>query len=147
MTQHIGEGTLNIPQTWYNASINVFTAEQPGKAGPSLSVNRDLLRPGLVFADYVSDQITKLRAKLKDFRIVQERQMEVSGRPAWLYEFTWESEQGLVMHQILLSVNNDARLINLVATHGAVMEGHLKDHMMAMLLSFRFAQVGRSEVP
>ncbi len=138
MTQNIGEGTLDIPPGWYNASINIFTAEQPGRAGPSLTVNREVLRPGTTLAEHAAEQIEKLRARLKDFRTGEQGRAVLDGRPAQVHEFTWQSDKGLIMHQILVSVQNGERLLNLVATHNAVMERPLRTQMMAILRSFRF---------
>lgn len=56
MVENIGEGTLEIPGSWLNSSVNIFSAEEPGKLGPSLTVNRDRLQSGTTFTDYVKDR-------------------------------------------------------------------------------------------
>lgn len=139
MTRHIGEGTIDVPKTWHNASVNIFTAEPPGRAGPSVSVNRDLIRPGMTLASYTSAQIEQMRSKFSDFKMAGETNVMVDGRPAILYEFSWLTHKGAVMHQIMLTIADHDRLLNIVASHGATMERTLREQMRATLLSFRFA--------
>lgn len=140
MTQHIGEGTLDIPPRWHNASVNIYTAEPPGKTGPTISVNRDLLRPGMTLDSYTQEQLDKLRTKLHDFKIGENSRLEIDGRPAAFYEFTWEAPNKSLMHQLLLTVLDADRLINIVASHGTVMERSLRQQMKGSLLSFRFTR-------
>ena len=83
--QNIGEGVLELPQSWFNSSINIFTAEPPGKPGPSLTVNRDRLQPELTFGDYANEQLRKLQAQLKNFKIEEQREIEISGRPSRMF--------------------------------------------------------------
>lgn len=139
MAQSIGEGTIGIPGDWYNASVNIFTAAPPGTAGPSVTVNRDILRPGTTLEEYTSEHLDKLRAKLRDFRLGDRRRTIIDGRPAEVSEFTWQADRGPMMHQILVTIQDSQRLLNLVATHGSVMEPPLRKQMMATLQSFRFA--------
>lgn len=143
--QNIGEATIAIPSTWFNNSLNIFTAEPPGRAGPSLAISRDRLRPGVTFDDYTREQLAALRGKLSGFEMASERQESVGGCSACLYDFTWRSERGVLMHQLLLSVLDEVRVMNLVVTHGAVMERSLHEQMVAMLLSLRFTRPDRPE--
>lgn len=137
MLQHIGEGIVELPSTWHNCSVNIFTAEEPGKAGPSLTVNRDRLRPGLEFGEYVRDQLAKLEKQLTDLRFEDRRELTVSDRPARLFEFTWLSPDGGRTHQMLLCVLDGAKIINLVASYGRLMDDPLRQQMLFALTSFQ----------
>lgn len=137
MLQHIGEGLLELPATWHNCSVNIFTAEEPGKAGPSVTVNRDRLRSGVDFGEYVKEQLAKLGKQLTDLRIEEQRELVVSDRPARLFEFTWLSPDGGRMHQMLLCVLDGAKIINLVASHGRLMDEALRQQLLFALTSFR----------
>lgn len=136
--QHIGEGTLDIPASWHNQSINVFTAQAPGAQGLSITINRDRLPFQSTLQDYAQAQSAKLAQQLKGFRLIEQLELELDAHPARQYELTWHTDDMGPVHQVLLCVADGQAILNMAATFG----GHMNEAQAAqakrILHSFRF---------
>lgn len=135
--QQIGEGAINIPATWINSTVNLFTAAPPGAPGPSVSVSRARLPAGDRFDEYTRKEMKKLCETLLSLTIVEERSLRVAGCPGYLVEFTWKGRDQRFMHQILLAVQVQENILNLVASHQGMMTSQLRQQMFECLQSFR----------
>jgi len=94
----------------------------------------------------VSEQIARLKKQLQDFRIEEQSEIEICGHPAQIIEFTWQTQDGARMHQILCTVQCEAVIINLVASSGHLMNSDLRRQMLTILTSFRLMpQVSQPE--
>lgn len=136
--QQIGEGTLEIPSDWHNATVNIFTAAPPGVKGLSVTVNRDKIAYGATIQDYAADQRDKLNDQLQGYQLINEANVTVHEQPGQLLEFTWTSPDTGDIHQLLLTLAHGQVAINFAATCIGKMTEEQRKTLIAMLLSFRF---------
>jgi hypothetical protein len=136
--QQIGEGTLDVPDTWHNQSINVFTAQAPGAPGLSITINRDRLAFQSTLTDYAQAQSTKLAQQLKGYELIEQLELELDGRPAHQYEFAWHTDDMGPVHQIVLCVAEGQAVLNMAATFGGRMSEAQAAHAKRVLHSFKF---------
>jgi len=136
--QQIGEGSLDIPNDWHNATVNIFTAAPPGSKGLSVTVNRDKVAYGTSIHDYAADQRNKLKDQLQSYQLINEASITVDGQPGQLLEFTWTSPDTGDIHQLLLTLAHGQVAINFAATCVGKMTEEQRKTLIAMLLSFRF---------
>ncbi len=136
--QQIGEGTLEIPDEWHNSSVNIFTAAPVGSKGLSVTVNRDKIPYGATIYDYAAEQSSKLKDQLKDYKLLNEKNITVDGQPGKVMEFSWTSPDVGDIHQLLLALAHGQTAINIAATSAGKMTAEQRKLLIDMLLSFRF---------
>lgn len=136
--QHLGECSLDVPDSWHNQSVNVFTANSPGAAGMSITVNRDTLALGVEFDEYVKTQSAKLGGQLKGFKALGRERLVLDGRPAVELEFTWQADDIGPIHQILVTVSEGRRVLNLAASLGGRMNAAQAGGARRVLHSLHF---------
>jgi len=135
--QQIGEGTLAIPPEWHNATVNIYTAQPPGARGVSVTVNRDRLPFGSSLHDYIEAQSKKLKGQLKDYQLLHQEQITLGQHPAYLFEFTWQSQDAGAVHQFLMTVADEQKVLNFAGTSAGKMSDSVRQQILAMLHSFR----------
>ena len=135
---NIGEGSLNIPPEWHNQSINIFTAQPPGAPGISVTVNRDRLAYGNTLQDYAAQQCQKLEKQLSKLDFKERGFIELDGHPAFHCEFTWVSVDVGQMHQMLVCIAKGPLILNLASSFVGPMSEPQRQHLKAVLHSFRF---------
>jgi DcrB len=64
----IGEGSINIPAGWHNASVNIFSTSPEG--GLNISINRDKLVGKAILNDYAVQQLETLPQQLPQFKLL-----------------------------------------------------------------------------
>lgn len=138
--QSIGEVVLDVPEGWQNQSVNVFTAQSPGSAGMSITINRDTLGLGVEFEDYVNTQSAKIADQLKGFKALGRQSLDLDGRHAVELEFSWQTDDVGSIHQILVTVSEGRKVLNLAASLGGRMNKTQADMARRVLHSLRFAQ-------
>lgn len=139
--QHLGEGTLDIPATWHNSSVNIFTAQVPGLKGVSITVNRDRLVLGQTLSAYVHEQTEKLRAQLRGFRLLERTMRSGETQQREFLEFTWDSPDVGPVHQLLLCVLLDQTVLNIAATSPGAVSGEQREVLLGILQSFTPTQL------
>ena len=135
---NIGQGEIDIPALWHDQSVNVFTSQPPGAPGMSITVNRDRLPLATTLPEYAQSQFGKLARQLKGFRLIEQGDIELDGRPAYLCEFAWHTDDMGPVHQVLLCVADGALVLNMAATQGGQMSDPQRVHARQILQSFRF---------
>jgi hypothetical protein len=145
---NIGEGSLAIPATWYNASVNIFSVTMQG--GLSITITRDQLASGMALADYAQQQIASLPQKLGNFTLLQQHARlldsrpgsdlvsEPTGIPAHYYEFIWHSPQQGLIHQMLMCAARGKTVLNFSGTQVGRMSEAQHQQLWEVLGSFRF---------
>ncbi len=136
--QHIGEAQLDIPAPWHNRSVNIYTAQGPGVAGLSVTVNREPLPFQTTLDDYVAQQASKLGQQLNGYALVEQTRLEVDGHPAHQLEFTWRTDDAGPVHQVLLCVAHGGMALSLAASHGGRMNEPQRLEAQRILHSLRF---------
>ena len=136
--QHIGEGRLDIPASWHNQSVNIFSVQPPGQPGLNLTINRDRLPLGVALKDYAQEQMDRLAQHLDGMDLLGQDSLELDGRPAVEFEFVWRSEAAGPVHQLLLSVAEGASVLNIAATSQGRMEKGQLAEVRRIVRSFEF---------
>lgn len=135
--RQIGEGTLAIPASWHNATVNIYTAEHPGTRGPSVTVNRDRLPALSTLEDYVEAQYETLESQLPRFKRLGRERLVLGGASATLLEFTWVSQDAGEVHQLLMTLMAGQTVLNFAATSPGKMSEGPRAEMLALLRSFQ----------
>ncbi len=135
--QHIGEGTLAIPDDWHNATVNIYTAQPPGTRGTNITVNRDLLPFGTTLADYVSAQGSNLKEQLPQYKLLNEGTVSLGEDTAHMLEFTWLSQDAGEVHQLLMTIANGSAVLNFAGTSNGKMSDSQRQQILDVLKSFR----------
>lgn len=135
--RQLGEGVLAVPSSWHDATVNVYTAEPAGARGITVTVNRDRLPPGSTLDDYVEAQSRILAAQLKKFQLLGRERLLVAGRLAHILEFTWLSRDAGDVHQLLMTLVLDQKVLNFAGTSPGRMDDRQRAELRAVLESFR----------
>lgn len=132
------EATFELPAQWADQSLNIFVV---GGAEPpmhlSFVISRDTLGPGVELVDHVEKQLSDISKKLRKFRILGKRQVEVAGRPALEAEFTWAADQS-PMHQRQQYVKAGQKVLVFTATAPVKISDEHGEQIEALLASVTF---------
>jgi hypothetical protein len=97
------EGTLELPVEWQDKTMNVFVSQATGTEGVSFVITRERLPWGMKFHEYTVIEIRKVAQKVPEYAAVSTDEHVVSGRAAYVHEFTWRNN-GAAIHQQLTMV-------------------------------------------
>ena len=67
----IGEGSIDIPSHWHNASVNIFSSNPEG--GLNITINRDQLSGQSSLHDYASLQLEMVSQQLAQFKLLHQQ--------------------------------------------------------------------------
>jgi hypothetical protein len=109
------EGDLELPDDWADKSVYLFAVGSKQPPALSFVITRDDLEPGKELASFADEKLDDLSGQLQGFKLLEKRQVEVSGKVGLEAEFTWRSSVG-VMHQRQTYVQHRQRILVLTAT-------------------------------
>jgi hypothetical protein len=137
----IGEGTINIPAAWHNASVNIFSANPEG--GLNISINRDQLSGQTTLSDYANGQIETITQHLAQFKLLHQQTLPLGVDPAHshsaiLFEFSWHSPELGLMHQIIMCAAQGKKVLNFTGSQPGMMDTTQRQTILASLASFSF---------
>lgn len=135
----INEGSIDLPREWQDRTINVV-ASNPSGVGVSMTITRDDLPWGMGFAEYVDDQAKQAGTALKDFRVIERREITVGGAPAVEIECRWVAKQGAI-HQLITTVQHGRKVLVLTASAGGEMSRDQQTEMRRIVASLQLDQV------
>src|SRR5262245_56915616 len=127
----IDEGTFDVPAEWADKSVNVFTLGNSLPLALSLVLTREQLDPDRDLATYGEERLDDVAQQVKDFKIVEQRQIEVAGEVALEAEFTWRIDAGL-MYQRQTYIRARHKVLVFTATA----RRELRDSQRAQIDSF-----------
>lgn len=134
----MNEGSFEVPEEWKDNSLNIFVV---GGSEPPMNlsfvISRDTLRDGVELVDYVEKQLGDVGKKLRKFRVIGKRQIEVNGHPALEAEFTWISDKS-PMHQRQQYIRRGTTVLVFTATAPVKIEDEHIEQIDALLRSVRF---------
>lgn len=137
-TYTIDEGTFDVPAEWVDKSINVFTFGSSLPLALSVVVTREQVAPEKDLAAYAEERLDDVAQQVKDFKIVEQREIEVAGQVALEAEFTWRSEAGL-MYQRQTYVRARNKVLVFTATARRELRDSQRAQMDALLSSVKLA--------
>lgn len=136
----INEGSIDLPNDWQDRSINVIGSNISGP-GITMTITRDDIPWGMAFIEYVDDQARQAAQALKDFKVVERRELTVNGHDAVEVECRWVAKQGPI-HQIITTVQNGQRALVLTASVGGKMSESQMAEMRRITSTLTLDQAG-----
>lgn len=134
----MNEASFELPSAWRDQSVNIFVVGGPEPPMHlSVVISRESLRPGVEIVDHVEKQLADIGKKLRGFRVLGKRQIDVAGRVALEAEFTWVSEQ-TPMHQRQQYIQNGLRLLVVTATAPIKIADEHNEQIDNMLATLHF---------
>jgi hypothetical protein len=111
----MNDATLELPGDWEDKSVNVFATPDESVHPVSLVLNRDRLKAGQDLSDLAEQRLDELESNLKQFTLIEKRQIELAGTTALEAEFKWRSDVGL-MHQRQIFLPRGERVLVITIT-------------------------------
>ncbi len=137
---NLGKITFDTPDNWQDQGMITFTLPSPDKnVKPNVILTKETLAQEITLADYF-ERIKEAVAKrgIKDFKIEDERQIEVNSVPAMLMICSWDvsamkqmlgqgneeqmkniKKDGQVVRQVQVSLIKDGTAVNMTASFPA----------------------------
>ena len=137
MFYQMHEGYLPLNGAWHDQSVNVLVPRESAVKGINLVASRDDLPMGTAFADYLVTQRKIFEKDLPKYHPLADAPDVLNDHPAHFFEFTWSS-QGSPLHQMMLVVCLEGRILSLTATVPGSMDAAIREKMLGTLKSFRF---------
>ena len=134
------EGVIDLPNDWQDRSINVIGSNVTGP-GITMTITRDDIPWGMGFGEYVDDQARQAAQALKNFNIVERRELSVNGRAAIEVECRWVANQGPI-HQIITTVQNGQKALVMTASVGGSMSESQMTEMRRISSTLRLDSAG-----
>lgn len=135
-TYRLDEGELEIPSGWTDKTVNVFTVGNSLPLALSFVISREPLDPHKDLAVYADEKLDDFSHQLKEFKIIEKRQIELAGAMALDAEFTWRGQAGL-MYQRQTYVGTGNILLVFTATARRELSEEHRATIDAVLTSFR----------
>jgi hypothetical protein len=133
----MNEASFEVPEDWRDQTINIFAVGSEPPLSLSFVISRGTLRDGEELVDHVERELGQFGEKLKQFRLIGKRQVEVGGGVALEAEFTWKSDKG-PMHQRQQYVRRGARIIIFTATAPVKIADEHIEQLNSLLASVQF---------
>jgi hypothetical protein len=108
------EGEIEVPDDWADKSVALFAVGSKQPPAVSFVITHDDL-DGKELATFADEKLDDLSGQLQAFKLVEKRQIELSGRVALDAEFTWRSNVGM-MYQRQTYVQHGPRILVFTAT-------------------------------
>lgn len=132
----INEGELEIPDGWTDKSVNVFAVGTSLPLALSFVISREEFDPQGDLATYAEERLDTVEHQLKDFKVIEKRQIEVAGSTALEAEFTWRGQAGL-MYQRQTYVRAGQQVLVFTATSRRELREEHRAQIDAVLSSLR----------
>ena len=137
----INEGSIDLPKDWQDRTINVLASNAAG-SGVSLTITRDDMPWGMDFGEYVEDQSKQAATALKNFEVLDRRELTVNKAAAIELECRWTSRQGRV-HQLITTVQGAKRQVMvLTASANDIMSDGQKKELRRIVSTLKLDRAG-----
>jgi hypothetical protein len=137
MLYQLPEGSLTLNGVWRDKTVNILMPEEVAVKGVNLVVARDALTPEVSFGDYIATQRQNFQKELAGLTILLDQGGAIDERPAHFLEFTW-TNQGRRMHQMVMAINDQGRLVNFTASIPGSVDADLRAFLLDAIRSFKF---------
>lgn len=112
-TYRLNEGTMNIPASWQDQSMNVFVL--PDDSGINLVINRAPVPTGMSEDEFYTQIIQQFKTSLNNYQEYLHQTIELAQQPAKLLEYQWTTPEGNTYQLTLLQIR-DNQLITFTYT-------------------------------
>lgn len=135
----IDEADFEVPEHWSDRTVNIFAVGSKLPLQLSFVITRDDIDKEASLADYAEEKLGELEGKLKQFKLIEKKQLEVAGTTALDAEFKWLSDMG-TMHQRQTYVRRRDRVLIFTVTAPRVLNTEQRAHVDAVLASLRLQE-------
>lgn len=135
----MNEGSLAIPASWKDETINLLTTVRGGGSGLSFTISRDSLPWGMGFDSFARKEIDAIASSLKEYEQLAREPMRVDGEEAVLSEFRWSSAQGPI-HQCMVLTARGQRALIFTASMQGLLSAEQRQQVLELIGTFRFKQ-------
>jgi len=136
---HTQEAIFAVPSEWRDTSINIFSAGSAINGEFSYVMTRDRIGRGMTLVEFAEGQLKQLSKVVKDFKMVEQRQREVTHVVALEAEFIWKSDKGtMYQRQTYIPEPDGERVLILTATALDFIDDDRSAQIDALLDSFSF---------
>lgn len=130
------EGEIDLPSTWADKTVNVFTVGSSLPLALSVVISREPIDSKKDLATYADEKLDDISHQLKEFKIIEKRQIEVAGNTALDADFTWRGQAGL-MYQRQTYVRAGKTLLVFTVTARRELQEEYRAQVDAVLSSLR----------
>ena len=90
------DASFETPQTWVDRTIVAYAAptESEREAAPNFVMTRTAIREGDTLRSHADRQLLELGRHLKDFDLLESKEMVLGGQPAVYMRYTWMGHYG-----------------------------------------------------
>lgn len=134
----INEGSLQLPPSWKDQTVNVMLTVGIGEKGLSFTISRDTLPWGMSFESFAKKEIDSIATTLKGYQSIANVPMLIDGQPATRSEFKWMSPQGLV-HQSMVITAKASKVLVFTASMPEMLSAEQQEEIAKILETFKFA--------
>lgn len=131
----INEGTIKIPDTWKDESINVLSSENG--SGISFTITRELLPWGMGFNDYVKKELSALADSLTEYQEINQSSGQIDKHETRYLEYTWLSKDGPI-HQLLTIIYGENKVLVITVSAQSTLTKSQKSEIINIIHSFKF---------
>jgi len=132
----MNEGTFDMPETWHDRSVHVFTAGSGPPYEMSFVIAKDEMKNTTDLSEFAEQRLDQIESQLKQFTLIEKRQIELGGVLALEAEFRWRSEHG-TMHQRQVFFPMGKKVLVITATAPLEIKPHQREQIDALLTSFQ----------
>lgn len=137
-TYKFNEGELDLPSTWADKTVNVFTVGNSLPLALSVVISREPIDPKKDLATYAEEKLDDISHQLKEFKILEKRQIEVAGNTALDADFTWRGQAGL-MYQRQTYIRAGKTLLVFTISARRELQDEYREQVDAVLNSLRLS--------
>ncbi len=136
-TYVMNEAQFEIPDEWRDQSINIFSVGTKLPLPLSVVVTRDLWPTDKDFATNADVKLSELQHQLKQFRLIEKKQVMIGEVGALEAEYTWKSDNG-PMHQRQFYIPAERYVLVITATAPVKIAEEQQEELGRLLRTFRF---------
>lgn len=75
------EGTITLPDDFYDRSVNTFVLGSTIPAPLSMTIARDTMRPDEEMSQYINRQVKLLKSHFKVYKVVEQQTVQLANHP------------------------------------------------------------------
>lgn len=136
-TYTMNDAMVDLPDDWEDKSVNVFATPLTDTFPVSLVINRDRMKPGQDVADFAEQRLDEMESMMKQFALLEKRQIDIAGTVALEAEFKWRSDAGLMHQRQFFIPRGQERVLLVTVTAPRDLRDKQREQVDAIISSLR----------
>lgn len=137
-TYTMNDAMVDLPDDWEDKSVNVFATPLTNTFPVSIVINRDKMKPGQDVADFADQRLDEMESMMKQFTLLEKRQIDIAGTVALEAEFKWRSDAGLMHQRQLFIPRGQERVLLVTVTAPRELRDKQREQVDSIISSLRF---------